>query len=231
MNYDVGQYKRGLRRGLPIGLGYITVSIAFGIMAVSGGISVWNTVIISMTNLTSAGQFAGAGLIISAAPLYEIAIATLVINIRYLLMSFSVLQKLKMPMPIWKRLIFGFGITDETFTLAVLEKEELTFSFMMGLITLPYIGWTLGTVIGAMLTNMLPLSVQKCLAIALFAMFIALIVPAVKRSKEVAFVVVVAVISSVILKFLPISSGFSIIICAVFAAGLGAKMFPKEVEE
>ena len=225
------EFKRGLRRGLPIGLGYITVSIAFGIMAVSGGISVWNTIMISATNLTSAAQFAGAGLIISGAPLYEIAITTLVINIRYLLMSFSVLQKLKMPMPVWKRLIFGFGITDETFTLAVLEKDELTFEFMMGLITLPYIGWALGTVVGALLTNMLPLSVQKCLAIALYAMFIALIIPATKRSKEVTFVVTIAVVSSIILKFLPISSGFSIIICAVFAAALGAKMFPKEVEE
>lgn len=229
------EFLRGAKKGLPIALGYIPVSFTFGMMAVNGGIPVWIAILISLTNLTSAGQFAGAGLIIANAALFEITITTFVINIRYMLMSLSLSQKIKQDMPRLERCIMAFGITDETFTVASLEKKEITFSYMMGLITCPYLGWALGTVLGAVTTSILPETLQNSMGIALYAMFIALIVPPSKKSKAALFVVLIAVLLSSVLKWAPyinkISGGWAIIICAIAASVSGAILFPRGDDE
>ncbi len=231
---EVSEFGRGIKQGIPIALGYIPVSFTFGLMAVNGGIPVWIAILISLTNLTSAGQFAGAGLIIANASLFEITLTTFVINIRYMLMSLSLSQKIT-KMRLFQKCIMAFGITDETFAVASLEKKEVSFFYMMGLITCPYWGWALGTVLGAVTTSILPAKLQSSMGIALYAMFIALFVPASKKSKAALVVVIVAIFLSSLLKWAPylnqISTGWSIIIATIIAAAVGAILFPRKEGE
>ena len=227
-------FLKGAKQGIPIALGYIPVAFTFGLMAVNGEIPIWMTILISLTSFTSAGQFLGASLIIADASLFEITFATFVINIRYMLMSLSLSQKTPAKMPLLKRSIMAFGITDEIFAVASLEKQEITFAYMMGLTACPYVGWALGTASGAMISSVLPLALQSSMGIALYAMFIALIVPSVKKSKAALIVVITAVSISSILNLLPfmklLSQGWSIIITTIIAATLGAIFFPRKDE-
>ena len=228
-------YKYGIQKGIPIFLGYLPVSFTFGFMAVSGGLPVWLAVFISVTNLTSAGQFAGTNLIFAQAGYLEIALTTFVINLRYSLMSLSLSQKIHHKTTVWKRLIFSFGITDETFVVASMESGTLSAGYLLGLMTLPFVGWSLGTFLGGSVSTLLPLSLQNAMGIGLYAMFIALIVPASREKKEVFLVVLMAVLFACLLKYIPvlrqISSGFRVIIATILAAGIGAFLFPKEEDE
>lgn len=229
-------FRLGLKRGLPIALGYIPVSFTFGLMAVNGGLSPWLAIFISMTNLTSAGQFAGTNLIIGGTGLLEITLTIFVINIRYMLMSLSLSQKISAKIPLLQRLIFAFGITDETFTVASMEEglpnHSLSFEYLIGLVSTPFLGWTMGTALGAFICSALPLSLSSAMGIALYGMFIAIIVPPAKKSRPVLSIVIIAVAIMCILKYIPlfhfISSGFRIIIAAVVGAALGAILFPIE---
>lgn len=228
-------FKRGLKQGLPIGLGYLPVSFTFGFLTVAGGLPPWVGLFISLTNLTSAGQFAGMNLILAGSGYLEITLTSLVINLRYSLMSLSLSQKIEEKIPVWQRLIFSFGITDETFVLASMEKPPLKAGYLFGLILLPIIGWNVGTLGGVCVTNFLPEALQNAMGIALFAMFIALIMPAVRDSSPVLFVVIVSVAVTCILQYVPlfsfISSGFRVIIATIAASTLGAWLFPKKEEE
>ena len=229
------EFLDGLLSGLPIGLGYFPVSFTFGIMAVQGGLSPLLSVLMSLTNLTSAGQFAGTKLIISVSSLLAIAFATIVINLRYMLMSISISQKLSPDVGFFKRLIFGFGITDEVFAIAIIRKEPLTFKFMSGLMMLPIIGWTMGTAAGAYLTNLLPQSLQSAMGIALYAMFIAIIIPPAKQEKPLLLAVTFSIALSCTLTFVPVFSfiGNSLkpLICAIIAAVAMAIIHPIERQE
>lgn len=222
----------GLRKGIPIALGYIPVAFTFGLLAVNGGISPWNAVLISLTNLTSAGQFAGTNLIIAGAPLLEIAVTTFMINIRYLLMSLSLSQKIIPGTAMLKRAIMAFGITDETFAVASLEQKDISFGYMLGLISCPYWGWAGGTALGALICSVLPSAVQNSMGIALYAMFIALLVPGAKQSRAALTVTLIAVIISSLLTWAPylkqISPGWSTIITTVITCLCGALFFPRE---
>ncbi|MDF2612750.1 MAG: AzlC family protein [Clostridia bacterium] len=232
--WDKEEYKRGLKKGLPIGLGYLYVSVAFGMMAAAGGLSPISALVISMTNLTSAGQFAGIGLIFNSAAYIEIALTVFIINIRYFLMSLALSQKLSVSMGRFKKMIIAFGITDEIFTMASLEKQPLSYEFMLGLISLPYIGWGLGTYLGAATTMLFPPLMQDALGIALYAMFIAIIVPAIRESRAVLVTTGIAVSLSCVFKYAPylkdISSGFAVIIATLIAAGTAAYLFPIKEE-
>jgi len=234
------QFTYGFRKGLPIAFGYIPVSFTFGLMATGGGLPVWLTIFISLSNLTSAGQFAGTELILSGAGLLEITLTTFIINIRYMLMSFSLSQKIEKKITLKQRLLFGFGITDETFSMASLEPGNLSFPFMFGLIIGPIGGWTLGTSMGALISEALPLSLSNAMGIALYAMFIAIILPPSKKSKPILSIVILSVIITILLKYIGIfsfiSSGFRIIIATVVSAMVGAALFPiheesKEISE
>lgn len=224
----IRQFKNGAAASLPIALGYIPVSFSFGMLAVAGGIPPLWAIIISMTNLTSAGQFAGVNIIIAAGTFTEIAVTTLVINLRYMLMSLALTQKIQ-NMPLGKRLITAFGITDEIFAVASTTTHKPTFSYMAGLISVPYIGWALGTALGAFINNLLPEILANAMGITLYAMFIAIIIPAAKRDRNIIFVLAVAILISCALYFLVpvISSGWSVIIAAVAASALGACLFPR----
>ncbi|MGN0108123.1 MAG: AzlC family ABC transporter permease [Hominilimicola sp.] len=226
------QFIKGARLGLPIALGYIPVSFSFGMLAVAGGIPPWAAILISMTNLTSAGQFAGINIISAAGGLWEMGITTFVINLRYMLMSLSLSQKIG-NMSLWKRLITAFGITDEIFAVASTTPVKITFPFMIGLIAVPYVGWASGTAMGAFINNMLPKNFADAMGITLYAMFIAIIIPAARKDKNVLIVLITAVAASCILYFaLPfVSSGWAVIIAAVLASAIGAAFFPHREDE
>lgn len=229
------KFKRGLRLGMPIGLGYFPVSFTFGFLTVAGGLPWWIGVFISLTNLTSAGQFAGLNLILAGAGYVEVAMTTLIINLRYMLMSLSLSQSIEPAVPVWQRLIFAFGITDETFVVASMEKKPVKAAFMFGLILLPIIGWNIGTLAGACVSGALPEALQNAMGIAIYAMFIAIIIPPARQSRRILNIIIIAVAVMCILRYVPalsfISSGFRVIIATVTAAGIGAFLYPKEEEE
>lgn len=228
-------YIRGLRHGIPIALGYLSVSFSFGIAAVSQGLDWWVAVLISMTNLTSAGQVAGLGIIVSGGTMLEMALAQLVINLRYALMSLSLSQKLAENYPTIHRAITAFGMTDEIFAVASGQPEEVRPAYMYGLITLPFLGWSGGTLLGGLAGTLLPDMLCAVLGLAIYGMFIAIIVPPARDSVGVLSVVLLSGGLSCALKYIPvfagISSGFSIIICAVISSVFGALVFPRKVEQ
>lgn len=234
-NYSThSEYFKGFRDGLPIGLGYLSVSFAFGITAVKMGIPVIAAILISMTCVTSAGQVAGITAIASGGGFIEIALAQLIINLRYSLMSLSLSQKLCRKYSLFHRLTTSFGVTDEVFAVASARTEKVTPPYMYGLITLPYIMWSAGTALGAMLGGILPDFVTSALGIAIYGMFIAIVVPPARRFKGVLVVALMAAALSCAFKFLPFLDflgGFSVIICTVIAAAAGALIFPRPVED
>lgn len=230
-NLRLKEFKKGALLGLPIALGYLPVSFSFGMMAATGGIAPIWVIIISMTNLTSAGQFAGAQIILAGGAFAEMAVTTFIINLRYMLMSLSLTQKMS-KISMGKKLIAAFGVTDEIFAVASTRTHRITFSFLAGLIIVPYIGWSLGTVLGVFINNLLPKNVADAMGLTLYAMFIAIIIPAAKKEKSVLIVLLIAVFISCLIYFLipALSSGWAIIIAAVTASALGAFLFPKKEE-
>lgn len=224
-------FMEGVKSGIPIGMGYLPVSFTFGFLAVSGGLPVWVSCFISLTNLTSAGQFAGTNLILAGAGYVEVALTTLVINLRYMLMSLSLSQKLSETTGTLERLVLAFGITDETFVVSSLQPGILKSSYMIGLMTMPIFGWNLGTLLGGSISTLLPQALQNAMGIALYAMFIALIIPAARKSLQVLSVIVMAVTINCLLKYLPvfsfISSGFRVILATILASAYGAWRYPK----
>ena len=230
----MNSYIRGLKAGIPIGLGYLSVSFTFGIMAVSYGLSWWQALVISMATVTSAGQFAGIGVMLHPGQYLEMLISQLTINVRYSFMSISLSQKTDEKFKGIYRWLLGFMMTDEIFAVASAEKE-VSSSFFAGLATIPYIGWSAGTLIGALLGNVLPQRLMSALSLAIYGMFVAIVMPGLKESKAVVVVVILAVILSSLFYYVPflaqISSGLSISICAIVAALVGAVLFPVEEGE
>jgi len=226
------EFLKGLSHGVPIALGYLSVSFGFGIVAVGLGISVLDAVLISVSNLTSAGQAAGVEIIAAAGGLVEMLLAQLVINIRYALMGFSLSQRLDDSFTTPKRLLLSFGITDEVFAVASAQRV-LSARYMAGLITLPIIGWSLGTLLGATAGSLLPEDIASAMGIVLYGMFLAIIVPPARKEKSVLAVVLIAAACSVIFKYLFtfISGGFAIILSAIIAAVIGAALFPVKEED
>lgn len=223
-------FSHGLRDGVPIGLGYLSVSFGFGIMAVGEGVSVLHATILSLFNLTSAGQVAGLSIIASGGTYAEMALAQLVINMRYALMSLSLSQKLDKSFTLFHRFTTSFGITDEIFAVAAGKPCNISRNYMYGLMLMPIIGWTGGTFLGAAAGEILPETVKNALGLAIYGMFIAIVIPPAKKNMGVLAVAATAVLLSCILYYVPlfdnVSSGFSVIICAVIASVMGAVLFP-----
>lgn len=222
----------GCKKGIPIALGYFPVSFSFGVLVVSSGLPLGLATLISMTNLTSSGQFAGVSLMLTNASYIEMALTLLMINARYFLMSLSLSQKIDQKMSTLQRMIISFGITDETFSLASLQHGNLTFRFMSGFILLPIIGWTCGAFAGEVLMNFSPVALQNAMGIALYGMFLAIIVPPATKSRKILEVVFISAVMSVIFfygqMFDHLSSGFKLIIATLSGAIYGAWRYPLE---
>ena len=223
-------YKKGLKDGISIALGYLSVSFAFGVTAVSLGVPEFIALIISMTNLTSAGQLAGVVIIAALGTVAEIILTQLVINARYFLMSLTLTQKLDKKFTLLDRLLCSIGITDEIFAVAVMNDKPVTRNYLLGLMTLPYLGWSCGTLLGAVLGGILPQIIVNALNIALYAMFIAIVVPTAMQNKKVIPVVIISVALSCAFTFIPVlnnvNSGIVYVVSALIASIIGALVFP-----
>lgn len=231
-------FLKGLKDGIPIGIGYLSVSFAFGIMAVSLGLSPLEALLISMTNLTSAGQLAGAPIIAAGGSFIELAMTQLIINSRYALMSVSISQKLDSKVSFFDRLLIAFGNTDEIFAVSTSQKENIGRLYFFGLMIFPWVGWSGGTLLGAVAGSALPAIITTSLGVAIYAMLIAVFVPKAKRHLPTALCVLTAVALSCCFKYLPFLSafneiygGFVIIICAVAASVIFAIVAPVKNEE
>ena len=231
----MNDFKRGMRDGIPIAMGYVPVSFTFGLMAVSVGMTWWQALLISVMNLTSAGQFAGLDIMAARGAYLEWALTDFIINLRYALMSLSLSQKLDRSMTLPHRFAISYGITDEIFGVASSRKGEVGKWYFYGLISLPFIGWQAGTLFGALLGGVLPAMVSDVLGIAIYGMFLAIILPQAREDAACLKVILVAVAMSCCFRWIPvfrhISSGFVIIICAVAASALGAWLYPVKEEE
>lgn len=223
------EYIEGLKAGIPIGLGYLSVSFTFGIMAVSMGLTWWQAVLISLLTVTSAGQFSGIRTMMYPGHYMEMIISQLTINIRYSFMSISLGQKTSEKFNGIFRYIFGFFMTDEIFAVAS-SRKKVGVSFFAGLSLIPWIGWVLGTTLGAVSGNILPKSVMSALGLAIYGMFVAIVIPEVKKSRPVMITVSAAIALSCLFYYVPVlkmvPSGFTISICAIGAAALCAFLFP-----
>lgn len=233
---EINSFKKGLLSGLPICIGYFSVSFAFGIFAIQNGFSVLEAVLVSLTNVTSAGQLAGVPIIAAGGTFVELAATQLVINSRYALMSISLSQKFNSKVNLLDRLIISFANTDEVFAVASSNKGNVGKKYMYGLIILPVLGWTIGTLLGALAGDVLPDSISSALGVAIYGMFIAIVVPPAKKEKSTALCVFLAIVLSCVFYYVPflkntIPSGFTIIICAVISSALMAVIAPMPAKE
>lgn len=220
-----GGWKRAVKTGLPIGLGYWAVSFAFGLSAAQNGISPLTAALISLTNLSSSGQFAGLTVLSAHGGMGELFVSVLIVNLRYILMSLALSQKM-MALPLWQKLLVGQGVTDEVFALAIREKGDIGFSFYMGLMLLPVAGWTLGTLAGAVMGRILPAALTAALGIALYCMFIWIVIPPAKEDGGILRTVVTAACVSLLFAYAPplrmLNAGWRITLASLIAALLSA---------
>ena len=228
-------FGKGLQDGIPIGLGYFAVSFTFGIMAIQSGLTAWQAVLISLTNLTSAGQFAGIGIIAAGGSLWEMALTQLVINLRYCLMSCALSQKIDPEAPLFHRFLIAYGVTDEIFGISVARKGKLNPCYMYGAMSIAIPAWTIGTCLGVVLGNVLPGGVVSALSVALYGMFLAIIIPPARDNKVIRGLVIIAMAASFLFTKIPviknISSGMKVIILTVVISGVAAVLFPLPDEE
>lgn len=224
------EFIRGQKNGIPICTGYIAVSFAFGIAASQKGLSTLQAVIMSITNVTSAGQFASLDAIRDGVSLAEMAILQFIINIRYMLMSTALTQKLSPKTGVLHRMAIAYGVTDEIFALSVLNAGELNPFYSYGLISVSVFGWILGTFLGAFAGQILPPVLIACLGLAIYGMFIAIVIPPARDNKTIMNVVISAMFLSSIMTFSPVlkmlSSGIRIIIVTVLVSAIAAFVSP-----
>ena len=233
---EENSFAKGIRNGLPICFGYLSVAFAFGIFSIANGLTVPEAVLMSMTNVTSAGQLAAVPIIAGGGTLIELAVSQLVINLRYALMSVSLSQKLGGSVRMIDRFVIAFVNTDEVFAVASSQSGAVGKKYLYGLILTPFLGWTLGTLLGAVAGNLLPSVVISALGVAIYAMFVAIVFPKAKKHRPTAICVLIAIALSCAFRYIPVlqavPSGFSVIICAVIAAALMAWLAPiKEAGE
>lgn len=228
------KFTRGLKDGLPIALGYLSVSFAYAIAAVNNGAPVWFPILISFTNFTGTGQFVGTNLIAAGASLIELTVTMLTINMRYALMSVSLSQKMGDGFPLWQRALLSFGVTDENYAVAIRQPNKLTFSYLTGLMSCSFCGWVGGTALGAALGDVFPDMLMSALGIALFAMFVAIIIPPARERSSVLLLVLISTAASCLFYFTPVlnklSDGWVIIICSIICTTIVALLFPKDRE-
>ncbi len=222
-------YKNGIKDGIPIGLGYLSVSFTFGIMAISLGLHSWQALLISMLTLTSAGQLAAINIMVNPGRYFEMVISQLTINVRYAFMGIVLSQKTDSKVKGIIKWLLAFFITDEIFGVAS-SKENVTRSYLFGLSTLPYFGWALGTLLGTLIGSVVPTFIMNALCLAIYGMFIAIICPVAKTNKSVLIAVIISSIFSILFFYVPIictiPSGIAISLSAILAALICAISFP-----
>ena len=229
------EFFAGMKAGMPVCAGYFSVSFGFGAMAIVQGLTIWQAILISASNLTSAGQFAGLTVIAAGATILEMILTQVVINSRYALMSLALGQRLGPNVGTGKRLIVAFFNTDEVFALGLSRGKDITTTFFVGAGVVAALGWISGTAMGAIAGSLLPESVQMALGVMLYGMFIAIVVPQAKEDKPILISALLALVCSCLFTWVPglnrVSGGLAIVICTVLAAALCAVLFPVDDEE
>lgn len=230
-----GTYLKGMKEGIPVALGYFVVSITIGIAAKGADLTPAQATLMSLTNLTSAGQFASFAVIAAGAPYLELVISQTVINLRYCLMSCALSQKVDSKLPFYHRLIMSFGITDEIFGLSISQKGKLDPWYTYGAMSVAIPGWTLGTLVGILSTSVLPPTFLSAMNMALYGMFIAIFMPASRDNKLLLPIIFISMGLSALFHWLPwfdfISSGMKIIILTLVISMGAALLFPVPEED
>ncbi|MBQ8816962.1 MAG: AzlC family ABC transporter permease [Clostridia bacterium] len=223
-------FAKGMKAGIPISLGYFAVAIALGIAARNAGITSLQAALTSLLINASAGEYVGFSLIAVGASYVEVTLMEAVANARYLLMSASLSQKLDENVKWWERLLLGFTVTDEIFGVSVSLVGRLSPYFTYGTFVVATMGWTGGTLVGALLGNILPARLLSALAVGLYGMFISVFIPEAKKNKIVAALVAISFAASYAFEKLPfirdVSSGIRIIILTVIISLAAAILFP-----
>ena len=227
-------YRRGLKDGIPIALGYFAVSFTLGITARNAGFSALQAMVASLTNNASAGEYAAFALISAGAGYLEVAVMTLVANARYLLMSCALSQKLSPDTPLIHRLLIGYDVTDEIFGISIARSGYLDPFYTYGAMTVAIPGWGVGTLLGVLVGNVLPLRAVSALSVGLYGMFLAIILPPARKDRIIAGVVGLSFALSFAAAKLPllagVSSGIKTIVLTVAIALGAAILFPVREE-
>lgn len=225
---------KGLKGGIPIALGYFAVSFTLGIQAKNVGITAFQAAVTSFGLHASAGEYIAFTLIGANANILVMVLMEMIANARYLLMSCSLSQKIPADTPMWKRLVMGYFITDEIFGASISVSGKLDPYYMFGIIAVASPGWVVGTALGVIMGNALPLRAVSALSVGLYGMFIACIIPEGRKNKIVAGVIIVSFVLSYIFStlsvFKGISSGIKIMILTVIIATVAAILFPIKEE-
>ena len=228
-------YLNGLREGIPIGLGYFAVGFTLGIAAREAGITAFQMGLMSLMLHASAGQYAVITVIAGQSGYFTMMVTQLVINIRYMLMSAALSQKISPDTPLWKRLLLSYFVTDEIFGISASVKGELNPYYNYGAVSVASPLWAVGTVLGVLVGNILPASLTSALSVALYAMFLAVVIPASKSDRTVAAVVAASMAGSSLFTFLPVlagmDSGTRIIVLTVAIAAAAAVIRPVPTEK
>lgn len=227
---NLTNYREGLRDGIPLALGYLAVAFTLGIAARNFHIHALPATVMSLVNFTSAGEFAALGIISVGAPYLEMVISQAVINLRYLLMSCALSQKLSPDTPLFHRFWTGFFITDEIFGISSGRPGHLNPFYTYGVASVAIPGWAVGTCFGVILGTALPDRITRALSVALYGMFLAVIIPPARKNRIIAGLVVVSMLASCLFTMIPalsvISSGMRVIILTVLLSGAAAILFP-----
>lgn len=235
MNSHSKVLREGFRDGIPIGLGYLAVSFSLGVAARNAGLSAFQGFLISLLNNASAGEYAGITVIASNAPYIEMVLMTLIANARYLLMSCALSQRFSPDTPLFHRLLVGYDVTDEIFGITIARSGQIDPFYTYGAILIAAPCWACGTALGVVAGNVLPPRVVSALSVALFGMFLAIIIPPSRKSRVVAGAVLVSFMASFAASKLPVvsqlSDGTRTIILTIVISGIVAALFPVKQEE
>ncbi len=225
----------GMKDGIPIGLGYLAVSFSLGIAAKRAGLTPWQGFFVSLLCNASAGEYAGFRVIAACAPYIEMALATFVANARYILMSCALSQRAHPDLSLFHRMLIAFGITDELFGIAIARPGYLTPAYSYGALAVASPCWALGTMLGVIAGNLLPLRLVSALSVALYGMFIACFIPPAKKDRVLLFAIPVCFLLSYLAFRLPyigeLSEGTRAVILTVVIASVLAIAFPVKDEE
>ena len=220
--------------GIPIALGYFAVAFSLGIAAQQANISALEGFVMSLLCKASAGQYIGITLIAAGATYLEIAFATLVVNARYMLMSCALSQQLKPDTPVWGRVLVGDAVTDEIFGISVARGKDLNPWYSHGAVLVAGPSWALGTSMGILAGNILPLRIVSALSVALYGMFLAVFIPPARKSKIIAGLVVVSFVFSFAAGYVPglctMAEGTRNILLTVAISAVAAALFPRKEE-
>ncbi|PGV46013.1 AzlC family ABC transporter permease [Bacillus sp. AFS037270] len=215
---ESSEFKKGIQAGVSIGIGYFPIALTFGLLAKTSGLSIYETVLMSLIVFAGAAQYISLSLIAYGTGIFEIILTTFIVNIRHFLMSATLNEKVEED-HLLNKLVYAFGITDETFSVAATRGNSVTTGYMFGIISVSYSSWVVFSGVGHLIGASLPQTLQDSMGVALYAMFIGLLVPSMKKSAKVIFLAVLgAVFNSIFTLSHIMAQGWSIVSATLLSA-------------